>query len=475
MNWQQVTQSFLPLSREQTSSFAPPREVDLAIATYNRAIRNLNQDSADIALIALRKLASDYPDFLEASLLYGCCLAQVGQLSDARDQLLKTARHPELPGDLDEAAQAALKAVDRDIAEQAAMASSARPANGKTLSEFGTSDLPVRPADAVLEKTGRRARVRMASERERRDIMRRSDMPQDEETHVVMSRNPMDFLRIALPVVGALVLIVLIIYVATRLLPGLQRGPDKASPEERLAYLLAEIEKKAPASEEWQQLLSDYQGHFDPTPTPAPTTSATAKESTTTASTESSSQTTESQMTTTTTVVTTPATTPLPTASPAELALQSAVSLYEEAIAVKDSDLITASENLHQAIALLNSIPAETATVPSSASSAITAGALLIDANAAYEPIYRYGADELRILAEPHFEKGEYQEALSYYLRAYAMYPGSYGGGVAYYIGRCYQLMDQPDQARPYYEYVIANFAGRSIAISAASRLASLD
>lgn len=115
MDWQQVTQSFLPLSREQTTPFATPREMDLAISTYNRAIRNLNQDSADIALISLRKLAVDYPRFNEASLLYGCCLARAGELEEARQQLLNTQQLPELPSDLAEATVAALGLVEADL------------------------------------------------------------------------------------------------------------------------------------------------------------------------------------------------------------------------------------------------------------------------------------------------------------------------------------------------------------------------
>ena len=484
MNWQQVTQSFLPLSREQTSGFAQPREIDLAIAAYNRAIRNLNQDSVDIALIALRKLSSDYPDFLEANLLYGCCLAQVGQFADAREQLTRTASHPELPEDLAEAAQAAIQAVDQDLAEQAAQAAQAagtRPLNGKppavrAPSDFSVSDLPVRPADALLEKTGRKARVRMASERERREIMRRSDMPREEETHVVLERSSMDILRIAIPIVIGLVALVLIVFFATRVLPGIRSSSNKSGPEARLAYLLSAIEKKAATDNDWKKLLDDYQAYFNPTPTPAATTAGTTTAAPTTAVTSQTTAPTETSAATTqtTTQMTTQVTTVAPTESPAAQSLRSARVLVQEVTtlkgsgditALKGNDLITASEKLYQAIALLKAIPADT----TADGQTQTAGALLANAQAQYEPIYRYGADELRKLAEPPFDQGKYPEALAYYLRAYQMYPGSYGGGVAYYCGRCYQLMRQPDKARPYYEYVVANFAGKSIATSAAT------
>ena len=80
-------------------------------------------------------------------------------------------------------------------------------------------------------------------------------------------------------------------------------------------------------------------------------------------------------------------------------------------------------------------------------------------------------ARELRLLAEPLFNGGQYTEALAYYLPAFEIYPRSYNGGVAYYVGRCYQLLGDFAAAKPYFEYVTDHFAGRDIADSAAYRL----
>jgi tetratricopeptide (TPR) repeat protein len=473
MNWQQVTQSFLPLSREQTSDFAPPREIELAIVAYNRAIRNLNQDSADIALIALRKLASDYPAFMEASLLYGCCLAQTGHLAEARDQLRRTGNYSDLPADIEDATKAALQAVDEDIAKQ-----SIQIASGKTVLERITPEQSTRPAATVLEKTGRHAKVRMASDRERRDVIRRGEMQQEEETHVVVGRSSIDIFRIALPVTGILVLILLFVYVATQVIPNIRPSVKKASADERLSFLLSQIENNAKSDAEWAAMLADYKARFDPTPTPGPTlstTAATIGQTTSSAETTVASTTTTSMPTTPTEITPQPETTattsviiPLTTAN--EAILLSADSIYRAAIAVKDTDTVAAAEKMLLAINQLQTVPAAT----SVAGLTENAGALLITAKTQFDLINKTAADSLRLLAEPFFSQAQYQNALNYYLRAYHLYPASYGGGVAYYCGRCYQLLNQPTKAKPFYDYVVATFAGKSIAASAASRLREL-
>jgi tetratricopeptide (TPR) repeat protein len=473
MNWQQVTQSFLPLSREQTSDFAPPREIELAIVAYNRAIRNLNQDSADIALIALRKLASDYPAFMEASLLYGCCLAQTGHFTEAREQLIRTGKHTELPADIEDATKAALQAVDEDIAKQ-----SAQIASGKTVLERIAPEQSARPAATVLEKTGRHARVRMASDRERRDVIRRGEMQQEEETHVIMGRSTIDIFRIALPVTGILVLILLVVFLVTQVLPNIRPVVKKASADERLSFLLLQIEKNAKSDAEWAAILADYKARFDPTPTPGLTMATTAATSgQTSSSTESTFESTTTASTTALTSETTPQLEPTATASVSILAttaneaiLLSANSIYREAITVKDTDTVTAAEKLLLAINQLQTVPAAT----SVAGLTENAGALLITVKTQFDLINKTAAESLRLLAEPFFNQGQYQNALNYYLRAYNLYPASYGGGVAYYSGRCYQLLNQPAKAKPFYDYVVAAFAGKSIAASAASRLREL-
>jgi TolA-binding protein len=70
------------------------------------------------------------------------------------------------------------------------------------------------------------------------------------------------------------------------------------------------------------------------------------------------------------------------------------------------------------------------------------------------------------------FNRQNYELALeAYFLKAYQLNPGCYGGGAAYYCGRCLQILGNKAEAKLYYDYVIENFAGRDIARSAAARL----
>ena len=80
MDLMQEALSYPECNITRVRDFAPETEMKLAIAQYNRAVRNLRNDSMDIAIIALRKLAASYPSFAQAALLYGVCQMAAGNL-----------------------------------------------------------------------------------------------------------------------------------------------------------------------------------------------------------------------------------------------------------------------------------------------------------------------------------------------------------------------------------------------------------
>ncbi len=104
----------------------------------------------------------------------------------------------------------------------------------------------------------------------------------------------------------------------------------------------------------------------------------------------------------------------------------------------------------------------------------LTAGEQRAEVDRLLDAVAVSAARALRLLAEPEFAAGDYEAALEYYLPAYEIYPEAYGGGVAYYVGRCYQLLGQKETAKPYFEFVIARFSGRDIARSAAYRISEM-
>ena len=125
MDWAPLIRQFQPLDVADVPLFAPPRDMGQAIAAYNRAIFNISNDSADMALIALRKLAATYPLFALATLLLGYCLADAGQLAEAQQSDPpgdpgRAARQPAAPG------RSALLEIDRQLIKEAEAQNSAR-------------------------------------------------------------------------------------------------------------------------------------------------------------------------------------------------------------------------------------------------------------------------------------------------------------------------------------------------------------
>ena len=72
MDWSAQISRFAPLTGDRLTAFAPPRDQEQAISIYNKALSNLDHDSQDIALIALRKLVATYPAFAQPFFLYAC-------------------------------------------------------------------------------------------------------------------------------------------------------------------------------------------------------------------------------------------------------------------------------------------------------------------------------------------------------------------------------------------------------------------
>lgn len=474
MDWSEQISRFEPLVVDEVPLFASPREMEQAIATYNKAIVNLHSDSQDIALIALRKLASSYPLFPQPAFLMGCCLAQAGNRKEAVEWI-DQAILGGLPDDLHNDArkcQALLKT--RPVMQAGEGQAAAEPAVKKT-------PAPVQVA-AVLEKTRRRGRVRMASEKERRDVLRRSEFPEEEQTNVKMARDPVELVRLVLPILAGVLVVATLVIAGIFWLPNTklfkrQDNQDAA----RLSWLMDRLDRLSGENAAVASLLADYQDRFDPAPTPEPTSEPTPAASVTQATSQTETAVTPTapsptaqpspsvkpEPTASVSLTPTPEPTTAPTPDPAAAALSSAAAAFEQGAAAVPDDLAQAALHLVQARSLLADIPAGT----TAAGVAGNAGQMREQVESLIGEIAFSAARELRYLAEPEFKNELYEKALSYYLPAFEIYPRSYNGGVAYYVGRCYQLLGDFATARPYYEYVIEHFAGRDIARSAAFRL----
>ncbi|NCC77205.1 MAG: hypothetical protein EOM08_12315 [Clostridia bacterium] len=451
MSWQDHLKKLSPLALEEAEIFAPPREMEAAIASYNRALANLRADSADIAQIALRKLVISYPLFGPAGLLYATCLFDLKRF-DAATELVNRARLAGLRPSDNQLADALLAAIQN---EQEQMA----PTHVNLLN---------RPASGapILEKTRKTGKAKMASRKEVLEVVRHGDRVQPDETFVADEATPGQRLRRIVLVAGISLGVILVSVLALFVYRLILDRTAAASPDtsERLTYLLDRLDALSADDPRVADLLEDYAQFVAPPVSEAETTPAQSLPAAeTTAATPPE------------TVPETAPTTPVEpsqtigTTSPTDLLTQ-VYSEYQAALILGQTDVVAAAENLlkmSQASAGLDPVlqsPAVPMTVDELHASILTSlGQYRVKA-----------AETLRTEGNQAYENKDYQTSLDYYLRAYALQPLYYGGGVAYYCGRNYQALGQYDQARPFYELVIENFPGREIAGYAKIRLSEM-
>ena len=347
MDWQKLINQFLPINSEDLEPFAVAREVAQAVATFNRALTNLKSQNGDIALIALRKLAATYPEFSHAVLLYGLSLALYKQPEEARSQIVQ-AIETGLPESYLSQAEKSLAHLDLLLEQrrQAQTSGARQPADRPA-----TNGVP--GAAPVLEKSGRRARVRMASDKERQDVIRRGEFAQEEETNVKVGREPVEYLRIAIPVVAIVIVAGLLLFFGIRMVSSLtETNRLQRANAERLTWLVDHLEALAENDPAVSDLLADYETAFttvETTTTAAPTAIPT---------TAGPSETSPSQSSPSETMATTAAPTASPTSSttPSEStissdaqALTEAGSKYAQAVSLADSDLRGAGDQIGRA------------------------------------------------------------------------------------------------------------------------------
>lgn len=452
MSWQAHLKKLSSLTFEEAEIFAPPREMEAAIASYNRALANLRADSADIAQIALRKLVIQYPLFGPAGLLYAACLFELKRL-DAATELIHRSRLAGLrPGDV-QMADALLAAIQN---EQESLA----PTHVNLLN---------RPASgaSILEKTRKSGKAKMASRKEVLEVVRHGDRVQQEETFVADEATPGQHLRRIVLVTGISLGVILIVFLGLFVYRLILDRSSAVIPDtdERLSYLLDRLGALSAEDPRVAELMEDYAQFVAP---PASETETTPTQSL---------PETETTVGSTVPVMTTqpaPPSTSEPaqtvgTTSPTDLLTQ-IYSEYQAALLLAKTDVVAAAENLlkmSEASASLD--PAlQSPAVPMSVDNLNTSILTSLDQ-------YRVKAAEiLRAEGNQAYENKDNQTSLDYYLRAYALEPLYYGGGVAYYCGRNYQALGQHDQARPYYELVIEKFPGREIAGYAQIRLSEM-
>lgn len=279
MNWLEAAQAapsveakdlvHLQLSEEESAKL---------IALYARSLSNARSDSADIAMIALKKALTDHPGWGEAALLFGICLAQDGKLKRAKASF----EHALSVGLISERATYLTQSCYREVTNMTEnpsanlSADETAPARGlldrirgpKKSSIFETPDAESKGrmrAPILTRAPKSAAKAKLATDRERRDVLMQANAAPDtgdEEIDVSIPKTPAEKLRIFLLLTGvvlaAAALGLFVWYIA---IPGVTDLIRAKEAQTRLDYLLAELQKDK-ADPEIAKILDQYVQEF---------------------------------------------------------------------------------------------------------------------------------------------------------------------------------------------------------------------
>jgi len=189
-----------------------------AVKQFNRALLNCQKDGTDVAQIILKPLITKYPTWGDTALVYGLCLAREGTFRRAADALEYAVNNTLASEQHLNVAQEAIKYVRAD--EKEPPVSEAEPRRRKkdisSMVGDGSSSPAARTAmqaPILMRASSGKNDFKMASDKERRDIMMRSSSGGDEmsdDVNVENVRTPADNLRLTVKIVSAVVILALI-------------------------------------------------------------------------------------------------------------------------------------------------------------------------------------------------------------------------------------------------------------------------
>ncbi|MHB1483546.1 MAG: hypothetical protein ACYCYI_02690 [Saccharofermentanales bacterium] len=434
MDWLNEIGKFPPLDINESGLNISAKEAGQAIAKYDKALKNAQNDSLDIAIIELRKLVVLYPEMGQAAILLGCCQMQEEKPNEALKNFRKAglASIPmEFSSSLNTYIEEAQKSIDFQLSN---------PEYKNNKARYPVESKP----EIIVASPGNWKKIKVASRREKQEIMRSQSAPQVKETFV---SERMDINWVKAGIITTAILLVLgigaLLYVyVPKVVDNIRNSGSKA--DTKLEWLLSQLNEKSSMNTDIKKILSDYDGTFYPTP--EVTQEAVSKG--------------------TSEIAATPTITPTTAPTDNDKIVLAAHSV-EQAQQIGKSDPKQVMVLLTQATAALTGID-EKATAPELS---INAGEIMTEisqlmkniVNAACFPYYRDGKVKM--------QAKEYAGAISLFQKAYDINPDYIDGGNAYNLGKAYAAAGQVANANKYFQYVIDNFPGSDFAVWASGRI----
>lgn len=403
------------------------KEASKINSKYNKALDNALNDSVDIAIIELRKLSVLYPQAGQISILLACCQIWDEKSPDAL-KTLKKARASTVPLDLD----AKIENYEKIAALQIGKMKS-----GDFVSSKQKSIIPSSPA--IIEATPNRwKKAKLASDREKKEIMKKLNSNQATATYVKEDRkfDPVKFIYVFAIIILIVSVISIVVFTIPKAVQSIRASQQDSAI--KLEWLLERMTQEMEDSPEVKKILREFDGRFFPTPEVSATQQPAYETPSPTLSPE-------------------PTPTPEPTASDK---VRRAALMISEAKDIGRDDAKKVYELIYQAEFLMEGIDDNTKATGLD----INKEDVNVDinqlmrtvVNAACYPFYRDGVKSL--------EAGRYEDAIEHFLKAFEIYPGYLDGINTYNLGKAYAGAKMTKEANEAFMFVIENYPGTDLA-----------
>ncbi len=280
MDWKTAGKTIPEISTRDLVVFRlPPEESEQLAHQYNRALFNLNNDGADVAIISLKKIITEYPTWAEPSLLFGICVAQCEEYHRALkcfEHALTCGLHSQAMTELAqyclsqakveaEQAQAIADAAPEDSPLKALSAAITRQESPMVAESENRERIHVQ-APILIKAPKKPRKRRIATEKEIRDALAQStssngEIP-DDEIRVEFPKTPAEKMRItaiALAViVGVIALACLAWFV---IVPAVKKGTSKSDDLKKVEFLEKRLLENAD-DPEVNAILDEYNKEF---------------------------------------------------------------------------------------------------------------------------------------------------------------------------------------------------------------------
>lgn len=243
-----------------------------AVKQFNRALLNCQKDGTDVAQIILKPLITKYPTWGDTALVYGLCLAREGSYKRAGDALEYAVNNSLASEQHLSVAQEAIKMVRADESDPGAVPEVRK-------NKKGISSMVADGSSKSASRTGMQAPIlmrastgkndfKMASDKERRDVMMRSSSGGDEmseDVNVENIRTPADNLRLTVKIITGLLIAgaicALIVFV---IIPITSKVKNSSDTEERLDFLISQLDENK-ADPEVAAIIEAYAANYGST------------------------------------------------------------------------------------------------------------------------------------------------------------------------------------------------------------------